>query len=161
KAMSSRWHRGVIECYRVLSISITPDSISITLLSSVIELDSPVDEAFGATQPISRCRLATRSGGQAATYYIIAGGNCPVSGRIWDTAECESAVASLGITASPRTEGTTGTWDWTPPGCWIRFGGTQWAVTITNASANNGQYRAICREPTPAPTAAPTPALLP
>ncbi|CAK0827062.1 unnamed protein product, partial [Prorocentrum cordatum] len=98
---------------------------------------------------------------QAATYYIIAGGNCPVSGRIWDTAECESAVASLGITASPRTEGTTGTWDWTPPGCWIRFGGTQWAVTITNASANNGQYRAICREPTPAPTAAPTPALLP
>eukprot|EP00959_Pyramimonas_sp_CCMP1952_P452669 9466974-Pyramimonas_sp.AAC.1 len=98
---------------------------------------------------------------QAATYYIIAGGNCPVSGRIWDTAECESAVASLGIIASPRTEGTTGTWDWTPPGCWIRFGGTQWAVTITNASANNGQYRAICREPTPAPTAAPTPALLP
>ena len=48
----------------MLSISITPDSISITLLSSVIELDSPVDEAFAATRPISRCRPATRSGGQ-------------------------------------------------------------------------------------------------
>eukprot|EP00959_Pyramimonas_sp_CCMP1952_P352632 7388245-Pyramimonas_sp.AAC.1 len=38
--MPSRCYRGVIECYRVFSSSITLDHISITLISSFIELAS-------------------------------------------------------------------------------------------------------------------------
>ncbi|CAK0837581.1 unnamed protein product, partial [Prorocentrum cordatum] len=126
------------------SVSRSSSTTSLTSLRSTTETNSTTVTSTTQTSTTT----ITSTSFTVATYYTIAGGTCPVARTIWDTAECESAVASLGLQATWREDGKTGTWSWTPPGCWVNDHYGYFALTTTDAATNNGDYTAICREPT-------------
>jgi hypothetical protein len=60
--------------------------------------------------------------------------------------QCKLAANNLGITYSQQS--LSGTWTWTPPGCFVHKGCEQNCHLHfgTGSGTNNGQYRALCKD---------------